>query len=115
MVHSLQNPEFSLGLVKYPIGDEFELAGGYWSRSEPSKLEEVHLSIRVYPVGGRGQLCVRVRTFEPFATDSLTDSDHLAEVELLTTYNLLADFGQQLPSVVDGVAPEALLRVERLA
>jgi len=97
-----------------PAGPRPRLAGGFWSQTEPTQVEQAHLVIEAYPVGVRGQIGVRVRTSRKLWERDRPESQDQATVEILSTYNRLQRFALDLDALVSGAASEALLEVETL-
>jgi hypothetical protein len=106
--------DFVAQLCDYPLQGTPALVGGYMSRAGPPRVEQVHLSIRAYEVGSRGQLGVRLRVADPCPPGDREDATRIAEVEILTSYSNLARFANQLALVVGNTATEAILLEERL-
>jgi hypothetical protein len=111
-----QLEEFADAIAVFPIQNEKRpaIAGGFWSNDAQGKLEEEHLAIAVYPVGGRGQVGVLVRLSTELWEGDRTDSQATIKVELLTTYQPLADFAKQLHLLVHGEVETATLFAEVL-
>ena len=104
--------EFSKALRSYPLSETNppHIEGGYWSESAPSTLDQVHVSIRVYPIGHRGQLGVRVVIADPpIAQEDRLDSQNRAEIELRTGYNALERFALELDAMLRSSAEKAVL------
>ena len=112
-----QIDKFSESLSTFPLPpiEHPTLAGGYWSRDIKTRLEQEHLAITAYPVGSRGQVGVQVRIATELERGVRPNSQAVAKLELLTTYERLARFAKQLRSLAHGEASEAVLEAEHLA
>lgn len=108
--------EFAAELRKYPLPADPRptLAGGFWSQTEPTQLEQAHLVIEAYPVGVRGQIGLRVKASRQLWERDRPESQNQAIVEILSTYNRLQRFALDLDALVAGDAAEAVLEVETL-
>ncbi|HVJ18341.1 MAG TPA: hypothetical protein VM686_23135 [Polyangiaceae bacterium] len=107
---------FAEQIAAYPLPAErrVSLAGGYWSSTEPGKLEDEHLGLEVYPVGRRGQIGVRARVATVIASNERSGSQNSAQIELLTTYEPMSRFARELTALVHGRADSALLSGHRM-
>jgi len=106
--------DFAAQLGNYPLQGTPALVGGSWSRAELPAVEQIHLSIRAYEVGSRGQIGVRLRAADPCPPGDREDAPRIAEVEILTSYSNLARFANQLALVAGDTATDAILLEERL-
>lgn len=109
---------FANELLAFPLPENHPpcIEGGYWSRRQPHTLEQMHLSIRAYPIGARGQVGVRIQLADPpRARDQRPEAQDRVEVELQTSYAELERFAKDLILLANAQAEEALLRSECLA
>jgi hypothetical protein len=83
-----------------------ELAGGF--------ADQEQVGIRVTPVGAKGQISVAVHLATPRWPDTRPEAVHDVRLELLTTYEQLARFGEELAAVLRGLQPVARLEPEHL-
>ena len=88
------------------------LQGGYWRKSEPTALEQMHLGLRVYPIGGTGIVGVRVTLATPLEERDRPDSQHSVVVELITNYEQLRTFGQAVIALANGQVSYATLEAD---
>jgi hypothetical protein len=109
--------EFALRLGEYPLpdGDQFSLAGGYWSKDRKGHLEEVHLSLDVYPIGKSGQVGAKIQLAEPRDFVNRSEAASMAVAELKTTYENLGIFSAQLAQLSRGDLDEVTLHGEELS
>ena len=107
---------FSESLSTFPLPpiEHPTLTGGYWSRDIETRLEQEHLAITAYPVGSRGQVGVQVRIATELERGERPNSQQVAKLELLTTYERLARFAKELRSLAHGEANEVILKAEHL-
>lgn len=103
--------EFADAIMAFPIPDAVRpsIAGGFWSKEVRGHLEQEHLALTVYPIGRRGQLGVQVRLATELWEGDREESQSSVKVELLTSYQQLAEFAQQLLLLVRGQGREAIL------
>ena len=100
---------FADSLLAFPLpGDGLPLLkGGYWDKEQRGELEQLHLSLHFYPIGGRGTVGCRVVLRTPIAeNEKVGDS---VEVELRTSYQQLLEFSAKLKQLVKGEIREAVL------
>jgi hypothetical protein len=107
---------FATAIEVFPIpgGQRPSIAGGFWKNVASGELEQEHLAITVYPVGGRGQVGVQVRLSTELCEDVRQESQSAVRVELLTTYQSLGQFANALRSLVRGEVEAAVLEVDEL-
>jgi hypothetical protein len=104
--------EFSDLLLAYPLpGDGYpSLCGGFWSRTSPGEIDQLHVSLRVYPVGLRGAVGCLVTLRTPLNDGDKSKVASLVEVELRTSYEALADLSRGLKGLLRAELSEAILR-----
>jgi len=107
-----QLDEFSDLLLAYPLpGDGYPtLRGGFWSRTLPGEIDQLHVSLKVYPVGLRGAVGCLVTLRAPLNDGDKSKVASLVEVELRTSYQALADFSRELKGLLRAEPSEAILR-----
>ena len=89
---------------------------GFWSKEKTGTLEQLHLSIRAYQIGSKGQIGVRVRVADPrLWEDDRPEAQNAAEIELQTSYAALERFGADLEQLTQSRIEEAILQGEHLA
>ena len=105
--------EFAEALRAYPLSKDSppRIAGGFYF---DSRLDQVHLSLDVYPVGGRGQIGIRIRVASEVWEHDRPESRHEATIEILSTYARLERFSREIDDLLSGVASEARLQAELL-
>jgi hypothetical protein len=115
-LHAIAN--FSKALRAFPLSQNEPpiIEGGFWSKENPGTLEQLHLSIRAYQIGGKGQVGVRVRVVDPLLwEDDRPEAQNTAEIELQTSYAALERFGADLEQLTHSKIEEAILRGEHLS
>ena len=95
-----------------PSGTSIDIRGGYWSSTHRGVLEEEHLGLSFYPIGGAGLVGVRVILRTPLASGERPQSQSLAEVELKTHYEQLRSFGSAVVSLAAGSTRSAALECD---
>lgn len=90
-------------------GQRLTLEGGFWSKSGAPVIEDVHLGIYVYPVGGTGTIGVRVQLATAVHHGEREDSRFSVRVELHTNYEHLRSFGQSVVALAQGSGNPAVL------
>lgn len=106
---------FADALTRYPLpdGDGLRLSSGFLEDEERPAQE--HVGIAVEPVGVKGQVGCRAHLATAAWPDSRIQAQHDVRLELLTTYQRLAEFSSDLAAVIAGSWPEAVLGGEGLA
>jgi hypothetical protein len=103
---------FAQQVLAFPIPSDrsIQIAGGYWQKNG-NVLEEELVSLRVRPVGPRGQIGVTTH----LATPSDDPQPREVTVEVLTTYEALRRFSTHLTALVAGGLTEARLDADVMA
>ncbi|WP_375769144.1 hypothetical protein NR798_47005 [Archangium gephyra] len=103
-----QLERFASALAAFPLTEEARkgLAGGYW---KDGQLVEAHLGLSAYQIDHAGHIGVRVRVATPIGVAARPLSQHVAEVELQTTYHELESFSRELREHLAGEREEAVL------
>jgi hypothetical protein len=104
---------FAESLCSYPLPatEPLTLAGGYGRKK---KRDQENLAIVAYPVASRGQIGVQVRIATELQRGDRRSSQAAVQVELLTTYESLRRFANQLRLLAHGEVDSAVLKAERL-
>jgi hypothetical protein len=92
-----------------PSGVQVSLRGGFWSKTGAPTLEERHLELRVYPVGGAGAVGIRVELATPVDSGTRQESQCSVGAELLTNYEQLRTFGSSIVALVRNSGEPAVL------
>jgi len=104
--------EFANALAAYPIPKDKlpKIVGGFWRSDAKGELEQEHLAISVYPIGGVGNLGIQVRlaTAEN-SSEMRPESLHLVKLEIETNYNALAMFSKQIIALINRRVEKAVL------
>ncbi len=106
---------FAHALAGYPLPQDGSccLSGGFGEHGGQPAQE--HVGIAVGVVGSKGQIGFRVHLATEAPPDTRPEARHDVRLELLTTYQRIAEFSGDLAAVVEGTWPEAILGGERLA
>jgi hypothetical protein len=107
----VQLEKFADLLLAYPLptGDNPTIRGGFWSKEIRGEIDQLHVSLSVYPVGLRGVVGCLVTLRTPLNDGDKTKVASLVEVELRTSYQALSDFSQQLKKLLHAEVSEAIL------
>ena len=89
---------------------ELELQGGLGGSEQG-----IHVALRAYPVGPLGQVAIHVLLATPVWQGDRLDAQHQVTLELLTTYERLGRFGNELERVTEQNDERAIIEGERLA
>ncbi len=92
-----------------PRGTSLSLQGGFWSKSGASVIEQLHVGISFYPVGGAGAVGVRVTLATSIHEGERPESQHTVAVEFCTQYEPLREFGIALVALASGAVGSATL------
>lgn len=98
----------------FPLPETIELKGGYWSSSQIPQLEQEHLALRFYALGGRGAVACQVRLATNQPESSRPEEQQILKTEILTTYSELHRFAAELISLINLTTQEAELRATPL-
>jgi hypothetical protein len=95
----------------YPLNEAapLEIRGGFWDKKNAAMLEQEHIGISFYPIGGLGTVGCRVRLATPVHDHERRSAQHEVTVELKTTYEALRLFGIALADLAAGRVEEAVL------
>ena len=104
--------EYADLLLAYPLPDDGHppLRAGFWSKTRQGEIDQLHVSLRVYPVGLRGAVGCLVTLRTPLNDGDKSKVVSLVEVELRTSYQAIADFSQELKKLLRAELSEAMLR-----
>lgn len=110
-----QIEEFADSIAAFPLPwkKKCSLAGGFWKEGQ-HQLDQEHLGIDVYPIDQRGHIGVQVRIASELWKGSRPESQMMAKVEVITSYQLLNDFSTQLKKLVRGSLEQVLLEGDTL-
>lgn len=90
-------------------GQRLKLEGGFWSKTGAPVIEDLHLGIHVYALGGTGTLGVRVQLATAVHNGERSDSRCSVQAELHTNYEHLRAFGQAVLALAQGSGEPAVL------
>jgi hypothetical protein len=107
---------FARAIGELPLPDSHRccIASGFGSGEKPGELEQEHVGIELYPADQRGHIGIQVRLATEFWPDTRPKSRKAVVLEVITTYQALADFSRDLVALLQGRAADALLRGEML-
>jgi hypothetical protein len=99
---------FAESLAKFPIGEAARrgISGGYF---DSQGLERLHLALSAKQIDSAGHIALQVRVATALERTARPESQHLAQLEIRTTYETLRRFARQLRSLTDGSTDEAVL------
>ena len=83
----------------YPIqhNTEISLRGGYWkSGAGPPELQDVLLSLRVYPINSTGTIAILVEVMDGTFEGQRQENRARLSLELLTNYESIRAFGESM-------------------
>ena len=92
-----------------PERERCSIASGFCSRAKPGILEQEHLGIQVYPIDSRGHIGVQVRVSTELWDGMRPESQQSSKVEIITTYQALAEFSEKVLAITRGSVKEAIL------
>jgi hypothetical protein len=106
--------QFAAALSDYPLSevDSPAIKSGFYGQDMSGELEQEHLSLRVYPIDVTGHLGVQIRIATEVWPETRPESQHFVQLELVTSYEPLAQFSSQLKALVDGAIEEAVLEAD---
>ncbi len=80
-----------------PPNTEISLRGGIWkSGASPPELEDVLLSLRVYPINSTGTIGVHVEVMDGTFEGQRQENRARLSLELLTNYESIRGFGESM-------------------
>ena len=108
----MQLERFSEQLLAYPLPPDgiAPLLGGFWSKTQRGELAQLHVVLKVYPVGLRGAVGCLVTLNTPLNDGDTSKLASRVEVELRTSYQELSVFSKELKQLANSEASEAILR-----
>jgi hypothetical protein len=98
---------FAEALSQYPLSEDkaCSLTGGFGeSRGNPA---QEHVGIDAYPVNRRGYIGIQVRMATAVWIDTPPESRRIAQLEIVTTYEPLAKFANDILAMLSGTLPQA--------
>jgi len=103
---------FAEALSQYPLPEDktCSITGGFGeSQGRPS---QEHVGIDAYPVNRRGYIGIQVRLATLVWSETRPESQSIAQLEIVTTYEPLARFSRDLLALLSGTLSEATLEGE---
>jgi len=106
-----QIEEFAAAIGAFPLttAERPSISGGFWKRAAPSELEQEHLGIEVYPIDARGHVGILVRLMQELWPGTRPESQNGVRLEIVTSYQPLAEFSRKLAALIHGNISEAVL------
>jgi hypothetical protein len=101
-----------VALSQYPLPKDqpCSLTGGFAeSRGQPS---QEHVGIDAYPVNRRGYIGMQVRMATPDWGETRPESQRIAQLEIVTTYEPLGRFSRDILAMLSGTLDAATLEGE---
>ena len=94
-----------------PADSPLGIRGGFYCRTG-SGIEQEHVGLTFYPVGGLGRVGCRVILCTPIHEHDRPEGQSSLATELLTTYERLGAFARALELLVTGGVDEAVLEAD---
>lgn len=85
-----------------------KIEGGFWNDT-CNEIEQLHLGLQFYPIGGFGYVGVRVSLSSPIHEYDRAESRSSISVELHTDRERLCEFARSLEMLVNGRVDNAVL------
>jgi hypothetical protein len=106
---------FAVAISAFPLSDveRPSLSSGFVKKDSSGEIEE-HLGISVYTIDGRGHIGVQVRMASPIRRDTRLDSQKIAKLEIVTSYEPLSKFSKDLTALMRGTVAEVRLDGEEV-
>jgi hypothetical protein len=108
---------FASDLTSYPLPDgkrTFVTGFGSVAQRDAGSLDQEHVGLRVYRVGEKGQVGIRVHLSEKRWPDDRPEAVADVWLELLTIYERLGTFGSDLAAAAQGDIREAAVEEDLL-
>ncbi|MFN3437756.1 MAG: hypothetical protein ACK41V_08700 [Acidovorax sp.] len=102
--------EFGASLANtFPLTREkpIELTGGYWDHQ--GAIEQLHVGLKFYPIGGTGTVGVHVQLATDCQADERSESQSKVSAEVKTNYEELRRFGFAVQAIAKNQASHAQL------
>jgi hypothetical protein len=107
-IHSQDLTRLAISLgQEFPLRETLGISGGEWIGA-PAVLEQEHLGLSFYPVGGRGVVGCQVRIASPVYAGDRPQAKHVVQAELLSSYQELQEFALALRRLASGESDEAV-------
>jgi hypothetical protein len=109
--------DFAALLASYPLPDDPppRLAGGFWSPDHPGELKEELVVLEAERMGSLGQVALRVHLASEIWPPDRPERRHEVRLELLTTYERLHRFSEEVLQVIRGESDHARLEGELMS
>ena len=106
--------KFAESIAQFPLAtdDVHVISSGFAASKDRSEQE--HVGIEIYPIDKRGHIGVQVRIATPIWPETRLKSQKAAKLEIITTYEPLAQFSKDFFALVSGIISEATLVGETL-
>lgn len=99
------------GTFPLNLAEPLVLEGGFWG-SPGAGIDQLHLGLKFYPIGGLGVVGCRVTLATSVHTGERADSQASVALELTTHYEQLRSFARSLELLATGKTDEAVLEAE---
>jgi hypothetical protein len=108
--------KFARAIAEFPLPVDPRplLAGGFWAKDAPIRLDQETLAIVVYPIDHRGHIGVKIRIADESWGHNRPEERRQLQVEIITSYESLRRFSSYLLAIVDGNRTQALLEGDLL-
>jgi hypothetical protein len=84
-----------------PFATPVTLEGGFWTSEDIPKLDQLHLRLSVYPIGGTGIIGIKVELATQVHARDRPESQCSVTVELQSNYEPLRAFGQGIVALAN--------------
>jgi len=101
--------KFSIAIGRFPLPnhEDCSISGGF-GKLGTSEVQE-HLGIRVYAIDARGHIGLQIRMATEVWPQTRPESQKMAKIEILTSYEPLRRFSEDLAALVHEKTKEALI------
>jgi hypothetical protein len=105
---------FASAIGQFPLPDPAELSISSGFGETAGKPAQEHVGLDVYLIDQRGHIGIHVRMATEVWDGTRPESQRASKLEIITTYEPLAKFSNELVAVINGDASEATLEGELL-
>ncbi len=108
--------DFADAIAVFPIPEEKspKIAGGFYKKDGSGEFAQEHFALTVYPIDHRGHIGFQVRIATELWNEERPESQQEVKLEIITSYEPLAQFSRQLKALVEGRIKEVILDADLL-
>lgn len=105
---------FAESIAQFPLADHdvHAITSGFAASNDHPEQE--HVGIEIYTIDKRGHIGVQVRMATPIWPEARLKSQKATKLEIITTYEPLAQFSKDWLALLNGVISEATIEGETL-